>query len=66
MRTHLADRKKLGMMLTVLGTQGEYVIDVEKVDSSTVNLVTMHESDEPPGVALTDDEVLAYQSKKST
>ncbi|HUS42883.1 MAG TPA: hypothetical protein VMY16_09470 [Ilumatobacteraceae bacterium] len=63
MRTHLADRKKIGMMLTVLGSQGEYVVDVEKVDSSSVNLITMHESDEPPGHALTDAEVLAHGTK---
>jgi hypothetical protein len=55
-------------MLVVLGTQGEYVVDVEKVDTKTVNLVTMSEADEPPGEALGDKDVLAAAKapKKTT
>ena len=65
MRSHLTPKNKVKQTLTVLGTQGEYVVDVEKVDSKNVNLITMREIDEPPGTALSDTEVLSHQTKKT-
>jgi hypothetical protein len=58
MRTHQVDRSKVKEVLKALGTQGEYVVGVE-TSGKTVNLTTMHNSDEPRGEAIDDKTVLA-------